>query len=280
MSKHRFSYVGRYALWQAYDGRCFYCEKPLDFQDMTVDHILPERLSEDPAELMRVRQEYEIDENFPGFQINDFPNWVPAHFRKCNVRKGGEILPKKITLLLLKDVQRRLPKVRQELERLSRRRGTDRLFGSLSAAIENKHLTVQEVREFVAQIERSQHAEEPLVLTFSLMIEDVINTEALPRDVPREYPYLCDWLEMDLVKHLRAIIKTPFHYTEPSERSGEGLSVRIVFPRLNDSELERFNLPFWEILEAANFWEIFGEKYDDAFPDLPNQEYFGQLKVD
>ena len=44
MTKHRFSYVERYALWRAYDGRCFYCEKPLDFQDMTVDHIIPEWL--------------------------------------------------------------------------------------------------------------------------------------------------------------------------------------------------------------------------------------------
>jgi len=278
MSKHRFSYIERYALWQAYDEQCFYCEKPLDLQDMTIDHILPERLSEDPAELRRLRQEYEIDENFHGFQINDFSNWVPAHFRKCNVRKGSDIFPKKMTLMLLKDAQRHIPQVRKKLEGLSRRRGTDRLFGSLSAAIESKHFNVQEVRDWVAQIERSQHADEPLVLTFGLMIENVVNNEALPKDVPREYPYLCDWLELDLVKRLRAIITTPFHYTQPSERSGEGLSVRIVFPRLYDVELERLNLPWWEILEAAYFWEIFGEKYDDAFPDLPKQEYFGQLE--
>jgi len=278
MNKYRFSYSERYALWKAYDGRCFYCEKPLDFQDMTIDHILPEWLSEKPARLRQVRQEYEIDENFPSFQINDFPNWVPSHFRKCNVRKGGDILTKKITLLLLQYVQRRLPKVRHEVEKVRRSRGKSRVFGSLGAAIENKHLTVQEVREFVAQIERSQHVEEPLVLTFSLMIEDVINNEDLPTDIPREYVYLCDWLELDLVKRLREILTTPFHYTQASERSGEGLSVRIVFPCLNDAELEKLDLPWWEILEAANFWEIFGEKYRDSFPDMPNQVYFGQLK--
>jgi hypothetical protein len=247
---------------------------------MTVDHILPERLSEHPAELRCLRQEYEIDENFPGFQINDFSNWVPAHFRKCNIRKGKEIYPKKMTLLLLESVQRNLPKVRQELEELSRRRGRDHLFASLSAAIENKCLSVQKVIEFVTQIEKSQHAEEPLVLTFGLMVEDVINSKMLPCDVPQEYPYLCDWLELNLVKHLRTIITTPFHYTQPSERSGEGLSVRIVFPRLNVGEIEKFSLPWWEILEAANFWDIFGGKYVNAFPDLPKQEYFGQLEAD
>jgi hypothetical protein len=246
---------------------------------MAIDHILPERLIEFPAEFKRLRQEYEIDENYPSFQINDFTNWAPAHFRKCNIRKGKDIFPKKLTLLLLENVHKRIPKVHQELEGLYRKRGRDNMLSSLSAAIENKHLSVQEIRKFVAQVEKSQHAEEPLVISFGLMIEDVINSEELPSDVSREYPYLCDWLELDLVKRLRAVITTPFHYTQPSERSGEGLSVRIVFPSLNKGEIEKLNISWWEILEAANFWDIFGEKYKDAFPEPPNQEYFGQLEA-
>ena len=51
----------------------------------------------------------------------------------------------------------------------------------------------------------------------------------------------------------------------------------MVFPSLHDGELERFNRPWWEILEAASFWEIFGERYIDAFPDPPEREYFGSL---
>ena len=278
MSKHRFSYKERYALWKAYDGRCFYCEKPLDLREMTVDHILPEWLSEQPLKLRQLCQEYNIHENFPQFQINDFANCVPAHPLKCNVRKGDRIFPKRMTLLLLEEVQRRLHKVHKELEAISQGRNISRMLGSLSAAIEDKHLTVREVREFVEQTEKSQHAGEPLVLSFGLMIEDVLDSDALPSEVSREYPYLCNWLEVDLVKHLRSIITTPFHYTQPSERWGDGLSVRIVFPNLNDAQLEKFSLPWWEILEAGNFWDIFGEKYEDAFPDLPNQEYFGKLE--
>lgn len=256
----------------------FFCEKPLDLRDMTVDHILPEWLSEHPVELKELCQEYNIHENFPQFQINDFANWVPAHPIKCNVRKGDRIFPKRMTLLLLEDVQRRLRKVRQELEAISQSRKISHVLGSLGTAIENERLTVREVREFIEQIEKSQYAGEPMVLTFGLMIEDVLDSDDLPHDVSREYPYLCDWLELDLVSHLRTIITTPFHYTQPSERWGDGLSVRIVFPNLNDVQLEKFNLPWWEILEAGNFWEIFGERYEDAFPDLPDQEYFGNLE--
>ena len=278
MSKYRFSYCERYALWGAYKGRCFYCEKPLDFQEMTIDHVLPESLTEHPGKLMWLRREYEIDESFPAFQINDFSNWVPAHFRKCNACKGNEILPKNIVLLLLDKVHQRLPTVRQKYEAMSRMRGKSRVLGSLGAAIEKGHLSIPEVRQFVAQAERAQHTQEPFVLTFSLMMEDVVDRDVLPSNVRREYAYLCDWLELDLVKRLRAAITTPFHYTQPSERSGEGLSVRIVFPGLDISEIEGLNVVWWEILEAANFWDIFGEHYEDAFPELPEHEYFGRLK--
>src|SRR5690348_17136401 len=106
MTKHRFSYVERYSLWKAYDGRCFYCEKPLDFPEMAIDHVVPEWLSEHPEKLGALRAKYKIDLNGPGFQINDFGNWVPAHPLRCNGRKGGDIFPKRLTLLLLQEVQR------------------------------------------------------------------------------------------------------------------------------------------------------------------------------
>ena len=183
-----------------------------------------------------------------------------------------------MTLLLLQEAQRRIGKVRQEVEMLCRGRAKGHLFGLLSEAIENRHLSVQDVREFVADVEKGQHADEPLVLSFSLMIDDLLDSGALPGGVPREYPCLCDWLELDLVKHLRSIVTTPFHYTQPSERWGDGLSVRMVFPGLNDAQLEKFDRPWWEILEAASFWEIFGERYVDAFPDPPQKEYFGELE--
>jgi len=246
---------------------------------MTVDHILPERLGEHLTELAGLRREYEIDEIFPGFQINDYTNWVPAH-PKCNIRKGSDIFPKKMTLLLLQDVQRHLDRVYEQLDVIARGRNRSRLLGSLGSAIENSHLTVEQVREFIMDIERSQHAGEPLVITFSLAIDDVVESSDLPAHVGREYPVLCDWLELDLVTHLRSIITTPFHYTQPSDRSGEGLSVRIVFPHLNTAELDRLDLKWWEILEAASFWDIFGESYTNAFPDLPHKEYFGQREAD
>jgi len=232
---------------------------------MTVDHVIPESLVSHPDELMKLRQEYEIDENFPGFQVNNFENWVPSHPRNCNARKGTQIFPKKMTLLILQEVQQRLPKVRKENERLVKNRGKGRVLGVLSTAIENNHLTVHEAREFIAKVEKQQHSSDPPVLTFGLMTEEVLDDPSLPPKAPRSYPNLCDWLESDLIKRLRKAITTEFHYTEPSARSGETLSVRLVFPGLDGAQLEKVDLEWWEILEVTNFWEIYGENYEQAF---------------
>ena len=278
MTKHRFSYSQRYALWRAYDGRCFYCELPLDFQDMAIDHVVPEWLLSDPKKLAELRAEYELDRDIPGFQINDFANWAPTHPRKCNTRKGGEVFPKRLTLLLLQEVQRHLPHIQAELEKLTRGRSKGRVLGSLSAALEGKHVDIEEVHRLLQDVERSQHADEPLVLTFGLAIEDV--HDKLPEEAPRDYPNLCDWLEADLVKHLRSIIATPFHYTEPSDRWGDGISVRIVFPKVDPPAFDRFDRAWWKILEAADFWDTFGESYTNAYPEPPSREYFGELPLD
>ena len=121
MAVFRFTNAQRYALYRAYDGRCFYCELPIEFREMTVDHVVPESLLEDPPRLAKLRADHGIDEVAPGFQINDFSNWVPAHARRCNTRKGDSVLHKRLLLLCLQDIQKRLPAVREELAKLDRR---------------------------------------------------------------------------------------------------------------------------------------------------------------
>lgn len=277
MAVFRFTNSQRYALYKAYDGRCFYCEGPIDFREMTVDHVVPESLLEDLPRLAKLRDDYGIDDVAPGFQINDFSNWVPAHARKCNTGKSDSILPRKLLLLCLQEVQKKLPTVRAEHAKLDRSRSRSHALGALSAAIEKRHLSIDDVRAFVAELEAAPREAEPIVVTFGLGLEDLKGHDEIPKQLLEDYPALCDSLELSLVTHLRSILTTKFHYTEPSERWGDGLSVRIVFPGLDIVELDEFALPWWKILEATTYWEIFGERYQDAFPLAPKKEYFGEL---
>ncbi len=81
-------------------------------------------------------------------------------------------------------------------------------------------------------------------------VTELLNQRLLPNHAPREYPRLCDWLERDLLKKLsRGRIRNPA-FTEPSQRNGETLSVRIAFNWNPDKEpLDLGNLEWWEVLE-------------------------------
>ncbi|MCK6565626.1 MAG: hypothetical protein L6Q80_12890 [Dehalococcoidia bacterium] len=56
---------------------------------MTVDHVIPEHLVDKPEQLASVLTEYGLP---PEYQVNDFPNWVPAH-QSCNRSKGTVVHP-------------------------------------------------------------------------------------------------------------------------------------------------------------------------------------------
>ena len=42
MKKHKFTDEEHFAIWRAYGQKCFYCEQPLAFAEITIDHLIPE----------------------------------------------------------------------------------------------------------------------------------------------------------------------------------------------------------------------------------------------
>jgi hypothetical protein len=190
-------------MWRAYDKKCFYCGRPLEWTDLTVDHVLPERLLDDPEGLRRIRIEYELELNFPGFSINDYCNWVPAH-GSCNSRKGAGIFPKQATIFYLHQVQERLPRVEKELSRCARHQKRGRVLSNLAIAYENGVVSSKEIVALMQELEYEPIHNQPTVVAFGLVIEEVLQSGLLGKDVPKEEPYLYDWLENDLVNQLRA----------------------------------------------------------------------------
>lgn len=264
MSSYRFTLSQRTAIHRAYDEKCFYCGKLLTWRELTIDHVLPERLLGDPEGLRRIRVEYELDSNFPNFSINDYCNWVPAH-SDCNSRKGADIYPKKATLFFLREVQKRLPRVEKELSRCARHQRRGRILGNLAIAYENGDVSSKEIIALMQELEYERIHNQPIVITFGLVIEEVLQSGMLGKDISKEEPYLYDWLENNLVNQLRALLSCSFHYTEPSLRDGECLSVRLVFPGLDLIEIRGFYSPWWEILEATSYYEIYGITYEEAY---------------
>jgi hypothetical protein len=89
MSSQAFTLEQRYAIWQVHDGRCFYDGEPVAFNDMEIDHLVPESYAEKPAD-RRVAAFSAL--SLPAdYDVRGYYNLVPACGR-CNGRKSDRIL--------------------------------------------------------------------------------------------------------------------------------------------------------------------------------------------
>ena len=287
--KYQFSAEQREALWRACEEKCFYCRQSLKFTETTIDHVVPERFLYHQEEFEKFKTECPIDTIFPNFKINGYGNWVPSHGQSCNYRKGEHPFPPQTTIWYLILVARNLPKVEQELEKLKSDKKASKVLAQLETHIEKKHISKMDAMDsaskslseadmlkVVSALAYSRHIDEPLVITFGLNIEDVIQTRDISDEMIAQMWRLYDWLERELINHLKSLLNYSFYYTEESLRNGESLSVRLVFPdlTLKDADklnLSNFNLPCWEILELTHFYAVYRTQY--------SQEIDSELKI-
>lgn len=130
MADYKFSAAEKFGVWNAHDGRCFWCEKPLEYPQTTVDHVIPESLKKDHAKLADVLEAFGLPNDF---KVNDFPNWVPAH-SNCNSKKGATVFRVSPAMVAaLEYVLRRTPKAKATSERVQK----DRKKGKILAQLED-----------------------------------------------------------------------------------------------------------------------------------------------
>lgn len=87
MSNYSFSEAQRWAIYSTYGQVCYLCRRPVTFQTMEVDHILPEHLSKAPEQLKSILKQYGLPDDF---DLNDYGNWLPA-CSPCNSTKLGTV---------------------------------------------------------------------------------------------------------------------------------------------------------------------------------------------
>ncbi len=85
MANQQFNDKFRECLWKVHGQRCFYCENPITFVELEIDHVVPEYLLNNPSEFEKVKKGYALEENF---KIAGIENLVPA-CSKCNGKKSN-----------------------------------------------------------------------------------------------------------------------------------------------------------------------------------------------
>lgn len=254
MRKYRFTNEQRFALWRVYERKCFYCEQPLTFRETTIDHVLPESLLDKPDELSTIKTEYGLAAEFG---INDYCNWAPAH-QHCNRNKGSFVSSKTPAFIkILETVQRKGKRAQLEEKRIVDNLKKGELLGKLGIALKKGILSLAEVNGFLNETSPKRDEYEPVVIAFGARIDELPG-EGIPDNVSRDYISLCDWLEQDLINQLGTLLSCSFYYPEPSQRTGETLSVRFAFLQLDLGELDKFKSPYWEITEIQYYSEVYG----------------------
>jgi hypothetical protein len=270
--KKKFTNEQRFAIWSVYGKKCFHCEEPLALKEVNIDHLIPERLLDDPEKLQAIKIEYGLS---PDFSINDYCNWVPAH-PHCNRSKGTTVYPASPALIMhLGRVRRKGEQARRVEGRLLRNRKSDEALGELGIVVNRGIVSKDEVVDYLRGLPLEHEPDEPIVITFSLNTDEVLRNGLPSTALPTDYPSLCDWLEKDFIKLLSSLLTCSFFYPEASERTGETLSVRLAFLQLNLNELDKFTSPWWEISEIQYYSEVYGSsewallKYKNKLQNTP-----------
>lgn len=114
MSLTKFTNVERTAIWNVYNHICFFCNKALHWDNLNIDHIIPETLENDSNKKTALFEEYNLSSDF---DINGYHNLVPAH-NYCNLRKSGDLFSKGTTLYYLELAAKKVPQVVAEIKRI------------------------------------------------------------------------------------------------------------------------------------------------------------------
>jgi len=197
---------------------------PLDIREITVDHYIPEHLEDKAAELAKVRKGYGLPDNFA---VNDFGNWLPAHWN-CNQEKWmGLPWPIDRAATVLKGLLQDAPKLKEKEKRFRdsiKNKGT--LLASLGTALDKNILTREEVLAFL---------QEPVPQDRDVKPRQIYRDEKYAELLSREID-LSFFLEefQDIAYFIERIHKTAFG--DALGTSKEGGTHQIVIPILRFHE--------------------------------------------
>jgi hypothetical protein len=147
MSKSKFNNAERFAVFLHGDRRCWLCTEPLRFQDLAIDHVLPESLLDRPSELRELLLSWGLPD---GYDINGYENLAPAH-HACNLTKSDKKFAMTMAFsMTLSRIRSNAAKVTRTVDAIARAAAQDSLLSHVATAIESGKLSPTELADFLA----------------------------------------------------------------------------------------------------------------------------------
>lgn len=267
----------RSAILKAYNEKCVYSGEPLDFENLTIDHIIPQSLMKDKNNFESYLDMLGID--VANFEIDSIYNLVPAKFR-LNRQKGNTLLDRTFALTLLELAKMKAPKIISEINNFKQRKNISKSIEEVrSYVLLSDDFKKEQVFDFVTE-DKNVFKNELIIDGKSFkQSTDRIKLEAfLPSYPEREGSCLITFRSLKIRECMitlnhKQIMKELFQglYTDPKHKLryfivGNDISNKdFYFIQLGNN---RFPVTISELNQLCKLVDSFSEYYLNAYQEI------------
>jgi hypothetical protein len=153
MSRYQFSDGERWGVYNAQGEKCYLCTRPLDLSSMQIDHIIPERILDNPECLAEVIKEFGLPSDF---DINSFENWLPSCAPCNNTKRDAVFKPTPIVQVQLDKAKAHAQEAKVLAEEVPQQRSLARAINVVLRADDSaiRNMNLWPIVERYAQLHR------------------------------------------------------------------------------------------------------------------------------
>lgn len=151
MAKYKFSLAQKYAVYSVLGPKCVWCKKPVFFEDVEIDHIIPESIEE--STLKDLVTKFKLA---PNFTINSFYNWASIH-SKCNKSKSADTFNAAPFIAeILHRISKKVPEIEKTHADTTKRFKNSKITADIINAIQKKAISLKDIKSLLKRNSNSR----------------------------------------------------------------------------------------------------------------------------
>lgn len=136
----------RLALWKVYKQRCFYCDHPISFRELQVDHIIPEAYCDDESGFIEIKSKFKLPNDF---NICGLENFI-ASCGSCN-RKKSDHTDDALISMALGAANRNAKEVERRWIANEKTAGGSALLAKMGCVLENGSIAIEDLLDYAGE---------------------------------------------------------------------------------------------------------------------------------